>query len=278
MTGMDTLLLESHPLSEQSPVCPTEICPAAKAVCPIFLRALFIIFGFYILLAVAAEAVAKQPLVEANKVIIVLDPGHGGNDSGAVGPDGTTEKAVALILAQMIATELAREYTVVFTRLDDYQVEIEKRPAVANHQKADLFISIHTGGSFVHSTTGATLYYYQHDSDRFLSRVQSSPPPAEDPHAPILWNLAQYPYLEDSRVLAKMIKAQIDNLNSIKPCRLEGAPLAVLKGANMPAILIEVGYLTNPAEEKTLRNTSYLLQIAAAISKGIEDFLSRNHQ
>lgn len=275
---MDILFLESHPLSARSPACTTEIYPAPKAIYPIFLRALFIIFGFYILLALAAEAVAKQPLVEADKVIIVLDPGHGGSDSGAVGPDGTTEKAVALTLAQMIATELAREYTVVFTRLDDYQVEIEKRPAVANHQKADLFISIHTGGSFVHSTTGTTLYYYQHDSDRFLSRLQSSPPPAEDPPAPILWNLAQYPYLEDSRVLAEIIKAQIDNLNLIKPCRLEGAPLAVLKGANMPAILIEVGYLTNPAEEKTLRNTSHLLKIAAAIGRGVQDFLAQKHR
>jgi N-acetylmuramoyl-L-alanine amidase len=108
--------------------------------------------------------------------------------------------------------------------------------------------------------------------------MESGPQPAQEPHAPIPWDLAQHPYREDSQILAKMTKAQIDKLNPMKPCRLQGAPLAVLKGANMPAIAIEVGYLTNPAEEKNLRNSTYVLQFARAITRGVQDFLAQRQR
>lgn len=246
-----------------------------NAVYRYFPWAILTILAIYFLLTPETEALTQQPLFEGLKKVIVLDPGHGGDDPGAAGPDGTTEKAVALKTAQMIATELGREYKVVLTRTDDYRVDIENRPAVANHQKADLFISLHTGGSFVHSTAGVTIFFYQNESDPYLTRQESILPPGRDPQAPIPWDRVQDQYLEDSRILAKIIKAQIDKLNSIKQCSLEGAPLVVLKSANMPAILIELGYLTNPAEEKNLRNADYLRKIAREISIGIEEFFAQ---
>jgi N-acetylmuramoyl-L-alanine amidase len=278
MTGMDTLIAEFHPPSEESSFCALKRQPAVKAVYPALFRVLFILAGFSILISLSVQAIAEQALLETKKGAIVLDPGHGGSDSGAVGPAGTTEKAVALTMAQMIAAELAGEFTVEFTRLDDYQVEIEKRTAIANHQKADLFISIHAGGSFIPSATGPILYYHQNISDPYLSRWENDPLSTKDPQAPIPWDLAQYPHLDDSRLLATRIKARIDETNPIKPCRLQGAPLALLKGANMPAILIEIGYLTNPSEEKNLQNPSYLMQIAKAIASGVQDFLSQKHR
>ncbi len=122
------------------------------------------ILGFLILCFLSSGAipsVAKQPLFDAYKRIIVLDPGHGGRESGARGADGTAEKAVALKLAELIATELERDYKVTLTRTDDYHVDLDHRTALANHLKADIFISLHTGGSFVYSSAGPIVYYYQ---------------------------------------------------------------------------------------------------------------------
>ena len=92
----------------------------------------------------AAQATAGQPLFESFKSIIVIYPGHGGQESGAKGPDGTLEKTVTLELARLIASELEPEFKVVLTRTDDYQVDLDNRTSLANHLKADIFISIHT--------------------------------------------------------------------------------------------------------------------------------------
>ena len=113
----------------------------------------------------AIPAAAKRPLFDAYKRIIVLDPGHGGRESGARGADGTTEKAVALELAQLIAAELQHDYKVTLTRTDDYHVDLDNRTALANHLKADVFVSLHAAGRFVYSTAGPTIFYYQDASN-----------------------------------------------------------------------------------------------------------------
>jgi len=226
----------------------------------------------------AVPAAAKQPLFDAYRRIIVLDPGHGGRESGARGADGTTEQAVALTLAQLIAAELQRDYKVTLTRTDDYHVDLDNRTALANHLKADVFVSLHTGGSFVYSTAGPIIYHYQNASKSSSSRGETPALPDENNDTTILWDRVQSSYLEKSRILAGVISARLSTMNSMKNIRIQGAPLTVLKGAQMPAILIEVGYLTNPADEKNLRNNRFLTDVAAQISRGIEDFLSRTDQ
>jgi len=223
-------------------------------------------------------AVAKQPLFDAYRRIIVLDPGHGGRESGARGANGTAEKSVALELARLIAGELQRDYKVTLTRTDDYQVDLDNRTALANHLKADVFVSLHTGGSFVYSTAGPIIYYYQNASISSSSRGENPVLQGENKNTPIPWDRVQSSYLERSRILADMISSRLSTINSIKNIRVQGAPLAVLQGAHMPAILIEAGYLTNPAEEKNLRNSRFLADLAAEISRGIKDFLSRTDQ
>ena len=238
------------------------------------------ILGFLILCFLssgAIPAVAKQPLFDAYKRIIVLDPGHGGRESGARGADGTAEKAVALKLAELIATELERDYKVILTRTDDYHVGLDHRTALANHLKADIFISLHTGGSFVYSSAGPIVYYYQNSSKRSSSRGANSALPGEGENMPIPWGRVQNNYTGKSQILARMISSRLKTLKSIKNIRIQGAPLAVLQGAHMPAILIEAGYLTNPAEEKNLRNNRFLTDVAAEISRGIEEFLTRSN-
>ena len=223
----------------------------------------------------AIPAVAKQPLFDAYKRIVVLDPGHGGLESGARGADGTAEKAVALKLAQLIAAELQQDYKVTLTRTDDYHVSLDHRTALANHLKADAFVSLHTGGSFVYSTAGPVIYYYQNASKLSSNRGVNSALPDEGENMPIPWGRTQSSFTEKSQILARMISSRLNALNSIKNIRVHGAPLAVLQGAHMPAILIEAGYLTNPADEKNLRNDRFLTDVAAEISRGIENFLSR---
>jgi N-acetylmuramoyl-L-alanine amidase len=220
---------------------------------------------------------AKQALFDAYKRMIVLDPGHGGREIGARGADGTLEKAVAMELAQLIAAELQRDYKVTLTRTDDYYVDLDNRTALANHLKADLFVSLHTGGSFVYGTAGPIVYYYQNASKSSSTRGEN-PTLRGDNSMPIPWDRLQDRYREKSRILAGMIRSRLSTMNSIENSRVQGAPLAVLQGAHMPAILIEVGYLTNPAEEKNLRSNRFLMNVANEISKGIEDFLSRTDQ
>jgi N-acetylmuramoyl-L-alanine amidase len=239
-----------------------------RLVCLVFIT--IVLFCWY-----ATQADARQSLFEAFKPVIVIDPGHGGQDGGARGPDGTLEKAVTLELARLVATKLEPEFKVVLTRTDDYQVDLVQRTAAANHLKADVFVAIHTGGSFVHSTTGSAIYHYKNSSGVDPTRKKAPSSTRKGAHTPVLWKNVQISHISRSRALAGMIDHRLKGLPALQS-RIEGAQLAVLQGAAMPAVLIEVGYLTNPAEEKKLRDQGFLLDLAEQISLGIEDFLEQN--
>ena len=225
----------------------------------------------------AAQAIAKQSLFEAFKRVIVIDPGHGGQDSGARGPDGTLEKTVTLELAQLMAAKLEPEFKVVLTRTDDYGMDLDNRTAVANHLKADIFIAIHTGGSFVHSTTGTSIYYYQTNSSPDAARDKEPSSANKNRNKPILWKNIQNRHVASSRALAGMINDRLKAIPAVQS-RTEKAPLVVLQGAAMPAVLIEVGYLTNPADEKNLGDQRFLMDLAKQIRLGIEDFIEQNEK
>jgi N-acetylmuramoyl-L-alanine amidase len=235
-----------------------------------------LVLWLYIAGAITTDA--KPPLFDAYRRHIVLDPGHGGSDVGALGANGTAEKTLALDLAKLIAAELQRSYKVTLTRTDDYHVDLDKRTALANHLKADVFVSLHTGGSFVYGVAGPIVYYYQKASKTASTWGQSPALQNQNKDRPIPWDRLQEPYQEKSRVLARLIRSRLNTLTSITEPRILGAPLAVLQGAQMPAILIEVGYLTNPAEEKNLRNKAFLMNVAIEISKAIDQFLSEIDQ
>ena len=235
---------------------------------------LVVITGF-LLAFVDGHAIAQKQRLGAYRKLIAIDPGHGGDESGAQGPDGTAEKTVTLSLAKMLAGELRRKYRVVLTRTDDIQMDLVDRTAKANHHRADLFISIHTGGSFVHGTSGILIYHYQDFSEHFRKPQENTSFQRRDRYAPILWDRAQSKYLEKSRILADLIKARIDDLDGISSIRIQGAPLLMLQGANMPAILAEIGYLTNPSDEKRLNDRRHLIFLARKIRQAIDDYFER---
>ncbi len=242
-------------------------------------RVILAVIACFFLTGIADEAVAKQQLFEAYKRVIAIDPGHGGNESGAKGPDGSTEKGVTLGLAQILATELQREYRVVLTRTDDYGVDLDTRTALANHHTADLFISIHTGGSFVHNTSGIRIYHYQNFAEDPRKRSEHdsiTPGQGQDKTAPLLWDQVQSRYLEKSRVLARLLNTRLNDSSIDKESSIRGAPMLLLQGANMPAILIEIGYITNPAAEKQLKDQRFLIDFAKEIRRGIDEYFEQN--
>ena len=234
-----------------------------------------VLIAVLILSGIAPAAPAKQQLFEAYKKIIVLDPGHGGDDIGARGPEGSLEKSVTLNLARILAAELQGNYRVVLTRTADSRMSLENRTAAANNLKADLFVSIHTGGSLVHSTAGTIIYHYQPFSEETRDWTAGVSRAAENPNPPILRDQVQSRYMEKSQMLAAMVSARLNASGAVKQSGVAGAPLAVLEGADMPAILIEIGYLTNPTEEKNLRDQRFLTDFALAIRQGIDEFFEQ---
>ena len=211
-----------------------------------------------------------------DKKIVVLDPGHGGYDNGARGPEGIMEKTVTLSLAQRIEAELEDVYKVVLTRTDDYGMKIFERTAVANHLKADLFISLHTGGSFLHKTSGISIFYFDEISIADQEKRPALSKSDKNIPAPIAWHTIQIKHKKWSRALAETIREHLEDQTGSLKRPVQTAPLMVLEGADMPAVLIEIGYLTNPAEEKKLIDPDYLSELAKDIRNGIIDFFNKD--
>ena len=236
-------------------------------------RQVMVIFLLVTLVCAAATEGISQTLdFDPAKKIIVLDPGHGGHDMGAKGPEGTVEKTVTLALARTIMTELGDRYKVSLTRTDDYWLDIPSRTAATNHLEADLFISIHTGGSFLHQASGISLYYFKDISVPALTIESDMSKPQKSTNSQIPWDNIQIRHKTTSKALTKSIQNHINTQAMFIHSEIQGAPLMVLKGADMPAILIEIGYITNPAQEKELLNPDVIANIAQAVSMGIDDF------
>jgi N-acetylmuramoyl-L-alanine amidase len=221
------------------------------------------------------QATPEKPILAKQKKTIVIDPGHGGHDKGALGPEGTVEKNATLDMARMLATEFENTYRVILTRTDDYFLNIPSRTSMANHEKADLFISIHAGGSFLHQASGITLYFFKETAEPALT-------PHTDPSKPFkrinhrsAWSDIQKAHQTTSKILAKSLLNRINQQTTFKKSEILGAPLMVLEGADMPAVCLEIGYITHPAEEKLLTDIRVLSNIVQGIRKGIDDFFEK---
>ena len=229
------------------------------------LQAVIIIAGLSLLplLHTVREVAAQTP-----GRTVVLDPGHGGSDAGVKGSAGTVEKDVTLRLARLIAKRLADHYQVLLTRTDDYRLAQADRTGYANHARASLFISLHAAGSYSPATAGLCVYYYAEPGVKAPEQTRIG----ETPVTP--WRKIQKPHIPASSSLAQRIWDRASPLTAPHPGTVQAVPAAVLAGADMPAILIETGYLTNPKQEKNLNDNKYLFKLAAAISQGIDDFMN----
>jgi N-acetylmuramoyl-L-alanine amidase len=218
---------------------------------------------------------------------IVIDPGHGGQETGAIGPGGVQEKELTLELARELASRLGRlGVQTVLTRTDDSLVALDTRSAIANQNRADLFISIHLNSSLGAGANGTETYFLspQPSDPRAASSAAAENTPPSAPAtsdaaggagAPsaaeqqdvelILWDLAQSRHLAESQRFANMIQAQLNEALQIKDRGVKQAPFRVLKGATMPAVLVELGFINNPEEEKKLQDPAYRDQLVDAL-------------
>jgi N-acetylmuramoyl-L-alanine amidase len=208
---------------------------------------------------------------------VVIDPGHGGDDQGTRGPDGTAEKDLTLAVARRLkaALELRMGVRVLLTREEDRPVDLDNRTAVANNNKADLFLSLHANGSLRPANTGASIYVAAFSE---ADRAAASLVPARVPIFGgglrdielVPWDLAQIRHVDQSTELARIIQRELSNRVPLDTRPFEAAPFRVLESANMPAALIEMGYLTNPEQEKQMSGGEFQAIFVQALGDAVQ--------
>jgi N-acetylmuramoyl-L-alanine amidase len=204
--------------------------------------------------------------------VIVLDPGHGGKDSGAIGHDNMTEKALVMAFARAMTKRLKTSYQVMLTRRDDYQITLFERSALANHHRADLFVSIHTGATIPSNPRGMALFYYESPVRNPFGSGFQPDSYAESSLAIKPWELQRPQVVTKSRYLVELIKKRLLQSNKDLKLTSRGAPLIVLAGVEMPAVLIEIGHVTNPMDAKALKDDARLTELAGQVCDAIDDF------
>jgi N-acetylmuramoyl-L-alanine amidase len=213
---------------------------------------------------------------------IVIDPGHGGEDAGVKGPSGTLEKDVTLALARRLkaAIESRLGVRVLLTRDGDAAVAPDERAGLANNEKADLFISVHANGAFRREVSGAQIYYL--DPEQAAAEARGPAPGRQvlptigggvRDLEMVPWEFAQVRRVGESARLAGAIQEQIRDRVRLNASPIQQAPLRVLAGANMPAVLVEAGFLTNPDDEQRLGSEAYVVTLTQALVDGLVRFL-----
>ena len=221
---------------------------------------------------------------------VVIDPGHGGEDVGAKGPGGTLEKDVTLAIARKVRSAVANQLGLqaFLTRDKDQEVALDERASFANNYKSDLFISIHANASRAQGARGSEVYFLSYqasdDESRRVAALEggempagASAPPGSDV-ALILWDMAQAEHLEESSALASRIQDELAGVTGSEGRGVKQAPFRVLVGAAMPAVLVEVAFISNSEEEKLLTSDAYQSKIAAAVVRGIARFQHEHAQ
>ena len=231
------------------------------------------------------------PRKDAGGTIVVLDPGHGGIENGATGPGGLLEKDITLDLARRLQQQLDQlpGVSVVLTRDEDRLVGLDERTAIANHNRADLFVSIHLNSSPRVDAKGAETYFLSSDATDDQARTTAALENRDHVAGTndalrgggsasldlVLWDLAQNQYLAESSGLAESVQRYLNELTGTRDRGVRQAPVRVLMGATMPAILVEVGFISNRDEEARFRSMGYRSQVVDALGGAIREYLDQ---
>ncbi len=213
---------------------------------------------------------------------VVIDPGHGGSEQGSKGASGALEKDVTLAVARRLKASLETRLGVraILTRDADETVGLEQRAAVANNNKADVFVSLHANAALRPLATGAEIFYLS--LEEYGDRAQAVAKGTSET-LPVVgggvrdievipWEMAQARYIGQSAALAQAVESAFRDRVPLSSRGVQQAPLRVLVGANMPAVLIEMGFLTNPAQEQQLTSGAYQDTIVQALVDAIVQF------
>jgi len=215
---------------------------------------------------------------------IVIDPGHGGHDTGTLGPTGLEEKEVVLDVGLKLKKLLEQRTgcEVIMTRSDDTFIPLEERTAIANEKSADLFISIHANASSDNSARGIETYYLNFTSSpealEVAARENASSQEAVHQLQDLIKKIAMTEKIEESEDFARQVQREVfTRVTKVSGAQrdrgIKKAPFVVLIGANMPSILAEISFLTNPRDERLLRRPDYREKIAEALYEGILGYL-----
>jgi len=217
---------------------------------------------------------------------ICIDPGHGGEDFGAIGRSKLKEKDVTLKIALRLKKQIESKtgLRVILTRDKDSEVSLNTRASIANNQLAQMFVSIHANSSFRKSAYGSETFFVslQATDPESLELAQKENQNQEDPGEVIqndelkmiLWNMAQTEHIRESSKLAEFIQNELNDLLGTRNRGVKQAPFRVLMRTAMPAVLIETVFISNPSEEKKLQDNEFLDKIASAIYSGISKFIT----
>ncbi|MFB0525854.1 MAG: N-acetylmuramoyl-L-alanine amidase, partial [bacterium] len=216
---------------------------------------------------------------------IVIDPGHGGKDPGAIGPRGTKEKDVVLKIAHKLAKELHNnlKVRVILTRYHDIFLPLADRTAIANQQKANLFISIHCNASLKSRTKGFEIYFLSEEASdeeaqavaNMENAVMALEERTEEKNelSSILWSLAMNEFMNESSELCSLVSSKVDNhIGSVDNRGVKQAGFTVLRGAKMPAILLEVGFISNRSEARKLKTSKFQKELVESICAGVKEY------
>lgn len=224
-------------------------------------------------------------------VTITLDPGHGGEDPGAVGKGGTYEKTVTLEVAKRVKARLEAEPNMraVLTRDSDFFVPLQTRVQKARRVHSDLFVSIHADAWIKPDARGSSVFVLSErgassSAARWLAQKENEADliggvnlDVKDPFlARTLLDLSQTATINDSMKLGKYVLGELGGINTLHKASVEQAGFAVLKAPDIPSILIETAFISNPEEERRLSDERYQEKLAEAIVRGIRQYFARN--
>jgi N-acetylmuramoyl-L-alanine amidase len=224
-------------------------------------------------------------------IIVALDPGHGGEDPGAIGPGGTKEKDVVLQIALRLRERINQQPNMraFLTRDADFFVPLQMRVQKARSVKADLFISLHADAFLTAAPAGASVFALsekgasssaarwlanKENSADLVGGVNSSSKDSQVRQA--LFDMSTTAQIKDSMKLGSVMLGQIGSVGKLHKGRVEQASFAVLKAPDIPSVLVETAFISNPTEEVRLRSTSYQNELANALMRGISQYFSKN--
>ncbi|MBU1207234.1 MAG: N-acetylmuramoyl-L-alanine amidase [Proteobacteria bacterium] len=234
------------------------------------------------------ERKVSEELKAKKKRIIVLDPGHGGEDPGAIGPRGTKEKDVVLALARRLQKTFDQrgEVRAFLTRRGDYFVPLNERIKIAREYGANLLISLHTNGSLKRRTRGTSVYCLSlkgasDQATQLLAQKENASDmmggiflaPAKKDLDSILLDLALTHTINESLHLGGLMLSELGRINQIQFIQPRQAGFAVLKAPEFPSVLVETAYITHPIEERFLRKESFQSDLSRAISTAVKKFI-----
>ena len=224
-------------------------------------------------------------------IIVALDPGHGGEDPGAIGPGGTREKDVVLQIALRLRDRINQQTNMraFLTRDADFFVPLQVRVQKARSVKADLFISVHADAFLTAAPAGASVFALSEkgassSAARWLANKENSADLVGGVNATskdsqvrqALFDMSTTAQIKDSMKLGSVMLGQIGSVGKLHKGRVEQASFAVLKAPDIPSVLVETAFISNPAEEVRLRDVSYQIELANALMRGISLYFSKN--